>query len=112
MANLSANAGTKRRIWVAGHRGMVGSAILRRLAKEDVDILTVDRPNVDLRQQQAVRQWMTRAKPDVIILAAAKVGGILANDSYPADFLVDNLVIETNVIAAAHRADVDRLVFL
>src|ERR1700724_221034 len=112
MANLSVNAGAKRRIWVAGHRGMVGSAVLRRLAKEDVDVLTVNRPNVDLREQQAVRQWVARAKPDVIILAAAKVGGILANDSYPADFLFDNLAIETNVIHAAHLANVGRLAFL
>jgi GDP-L-fucose synthase len=102
----------KRRIWVAGHRGMVGSAILRRLARGDVEILTVDRREVDLREQEAVRLWVARAKPDVIILAAAKVGGILANDSYPADFLFDNLAIETNVIQAAHRAGVERLVFL
>jgi GDP-L-fucose synthase len=112
MANLSANAGSKRRIWVAGHRGMVGSAILRRLAKEDVEILTVDRLNVDLREQHAVRQLVAWTKPDVVILAAAKVGGILANDSYPADFLFDNLAIETNVIQAAHLANVERLVFL
>jgi GDP-L-fucose synthase len=112
MANLSANGGTKRRIWVSGHRGMVGSAILRRLATEAVEILTVDRGDVDLREQQAVRQWVAWAKPDVIILAAAKVGGILANDSYPADFLFDNLAIETNVIQAAHLANVERLVFL
>jgi GDP-L-fucose synthase len=112
MANLSATAGIKRRIWVAGHRGMVGSAILRRLAKEDAEILTVDRRNVDLREQQAVRQWVAHAKPDVVILAAAKVGGIIANDSYPADFLFDNLAIETNVIQAAHLANVERLVFL
>src|SRR6202045_1826117 len=112
MANLSANAGTKRRIWVSGNHGMVGSAILRRLAKEDVEILTVDRVDVDLREQQAVRQWVAWAKPDVIILAAAKVGGILANDSYPADFLFDNLAIETNVIQAAHLANVEQLVFL
>ncbi|MGI8570095.1 MAG: GDP-L-fucose synthase [Methylocella sp.] len=112
MANSSANAGIKRRIWVAGHRGMVGSAILRRLAKEDVEILTVDRRNVDLREQDTVRQWVAQAKPDVVILAAAKVGGILANDSYPADFLFDNLAIETNVIQAAHLANVERLVFL
>lgn len=112
MANLAANAGTKRRIWVAGHRGMVGSAILRRLAKEDVEILTVDRRNVDLREQQAVRQWVARARPDAIVLAAAKVGGILANDTYPVDFLFDNLAIETNVIQAAHLANVERLVFL
>jgi GDP-L-fucose synthase len=91
---------------------MVGSAIMRRLAGEDAEILTVDRRDVDLREQDAVRQWVARAKPDVIILAAAKVGGILANDSYPADFLFDNLVIETNVIQAAHLADVEQLVFL
>ncbi|MGH6822082.1 MAG: NAD-dependent epimerase/dehydratase family protein, partial [Methylocella sp.] len=112
MAIFSANAGTKRRIWVAGHRGMAGSAILRRLAKEDVEILTVDRLNVDLCDQQAVRQWVAYAKPDVVILAAAKVGGIVANDSYPADFLFENLAIETNVIQAAHLANVERLVFL
>ena len=112
MDQLSARAGNKRRIWVAGHRGMVGSAILRRLEGEDAEILTVDRRDVDLREQYAVRQWVARAKPDVIILAAAKVGGILANDSYPADFLFDNLVIETNVIQAAHLANVEQLVFL
>lgn len=112
MDQLSARAGNKRRIWVAGHRGMVGSAIMRRLAGEDAEILTVDRRDVDLREQDAVRQWVARAKPDVIILAAAKVGGILANDSYPADFLFDNLVIETNVIQAAHLAGVEQLVFL
>ena len=112
MDQLSAKAGNKRRIWVAGHRGMVGSAIMRRLAGEDAEILTVDRRDVDLREQDAVRQWVARAKPDVIILAAAKVGGILANDSYPADFLFDNLVIETNVIQAAHLANVEQLVFL
>jgi GDP-L-fucose synthase len=112
MDQLSARAGNKRRIWVAGHRGMVGSAIMRRLEGEDAEILTVDRRDVDLREQDAVRQWVARVKPDVIILAAAKVGGILANDSYPADFLFDNLVIETNVIQAAHLADVEQLVFL
>ena len=78
--------GSKRRIWVAGHRGMVGSAIMRRLAGENVEILTVDRRDVDLREQAAVRQWVAQAKPDVIILAAAKVGGILANDYLPGGF--------------------------
>ena len=112
MTNLSTNARTKRRIWVSGNHGMVGSAIVRRLANEDVEILTVDRVDLDLREQQAVRQWVAWAKPDVIILAAAKVGGILANDSYPADFLFDNLAIETNVIQAAHLANVEQLVFL
>ncbi len=112
MAHPLAGRGTRRRIWVAGHRGMVGSAILRRLAKEDVEILTVDRRDMDLREQQAVRQWVARTRPDAIVLAAAKVGGILANDTYPADFLFDNLSIETNVIQAAHLANVERLVFL
>jgi GDP-L-fucose synthase len=112
MGNLAAHAAVKRKIWVAGHRGMVGPAIVRRLAKVDAEILTVERRELDLREQDAVRQWVARAKPDVIILAAAKVGGILANDSRPADFLLDNLAIETNVIEAAHLAGVERLVFL
>ncbi len=112
MAHLSAKPGAKRRIWVAGHRGMVGSAIIRRLAREDVELLTVNRSEVDLGEPEAVRTWVARAKPDVIILAAAKVGGIFANDTYPADFLFDNLAIELNVIQAAHLANVERLVFL
>jgi GDP-L-fucose synthase len=113
MTNFSTKTGiSKPRIWVAGHRGMVGSAIVRRLAREDVEILTVDRHDVDLREQDAVRTWVARAKPDVIILAAATVGGIFANDSCPANFLFDNLAIETNVIHAAHLAGVERLVFL
>ncbi|HZM08197.1 MAG TPA: GDP-L-fucose synthase [Methylocella sp.] len=112
MAHLSAKPGAKRRIWVAGHRGMVGSAIIRRLAREDVELLTVNRSEVDLGEPEGVRTWVARAKPDVIILAAAKVGGIFANDTYPADFLFDNLAIELNVIQAAHLANVERLVFL
>jgi len=91
---------------------MVGSAICRRLDRENAEILTVERRGLDLREAEAVRQWVARTRPDVIILAAAKVGGILANDSYPADFLFDNLSIETNVIHAAHLAGVERLVFL
>ena len=102
----------QRRIWVAGHRGMVGSALLRRLAREDVEVLTVDRGELDLREQDAVRRWVARMRPDVILMAAAKVGGILANDSFPADFLYDNLVITTNIVHAAHVAGVERLVFL
>jgi len=100
------------RIWVAGHRGMVGSAIVRRLSGSDVEIVTVDRSDVDLRRQEPVERWLKEARPDIIIVAAAKVGGILANDSYPAAFLVENLTIETNIIHAAHLAGVDRLVFL
>ncbi len=108
----SSFAGAQRRIWVAGHRGMVGSAVLRRLAQEDAEVLTVGRDELDLREQAAVQRWVARMRPDVILLAAAKVGGILANSSFPADFLYDNLVIATNIVHAAHLAGVDRLVFL
>jgi GDP-L-fucose synthase len=101
-----------RRVWVAGHRGMVGSAIVRRLASEECEVIEAGRDVVDLGNQAAVRRWMADVRPEVVFVAAAKVGGILANDTLPADFLHDNLVIETNVIEAAHRADVAKLVFL
>lgn len=101
-----------KKIFVAGHRGMVGSAIVRRLSEENCTILTVNRADVDLKDQGAVRCWFDSEKPDAVFLAAAKVGGILANDSLPADFLYDNLIIEANVIEAAHRADVTKLMFL
>ena len=101
-----------RKVWVAGHRGMVGSAIVRRLAREDCEIVEAGRDVVDLQDQAAVRRWMADVRPEVVFVAAAKVGGILANDTYPADFLYDNLMIEANVIEAAHRTDVAKLVFL
>jgi GDP-L-fucose synthase len=101
-----------KRVWVAGHRGMVGSALVRRLAVENCEVLTAARDTLDLLDQAAVRAWVAKEKPDAVFLAAAKVGGILANDSYPADFLYQNLVIETNIIDAAHRADVAKLCFL
>ncbi|MBI0477186.1 GDP-L-fucose synthase [Sphingomonas sp. MA1305] len=101
-----------KKVYVAGHRGMVGSAIVRRLAQEDCQVLTAGRDTLDLLNQAAVRAWFTTERPDAVILAAAKVGGILANDTYPADFLYDNLMIEANVIEAAHRTDVGRLMFL
>jgi GDP-L-fucose synthase len=101
-----------KRVFVAGHRGMVGSAIVRRLAGEDCEILTATRSELDLRDQAAVRSWTANKRPDAVVLAAAKVGGILANDTYPADFLYENLVIETNVIEAAFRNDVGKLIFL
>jgi GDP-L-fucose synthase len=100
------------RIWVAGHKGMVGSAITRQLEARGDEVLKVDRSVVDLRNQIAVEVWLKQNRPDAIIFAAAKVGGILANDSFPADFIYDNLAIETNVIHSAHVAGVDRLVFL
>jgi GDP-L-fucose synthase len=101
-----------KRVWVAGHRGMVGSAIVRRLATEDCEVIMAGREVVDLKRQDQVQEWMAREKPDAIFLAAAKVGGILANDSLPADFLYDNLMIEANIIEAAHRNDVAKLMFL
>ena len=101
-----------RRVWVAGHRGMVGSAVVRRLKTEPCETLTVGRDSVDLRRQEAVERWMTEARPDVVILAAATVGGILANDTHPADFLYDNLAIEANIIEAARHVGVKKLLFL
>jgi len=101
-----------KRIWVAGHKGMVGSAIVRRLASEDCEAITVDRREVDLIRQAEVEAWLTDVRPDAIVMAAAKVGGILANDTRPAEFLYQNIMIEANVIEAAHRADVNRLLFL
>ena len=103
---------SKRRIWIAGHRGMVGSAIARLLREGDNDILTVSRSDLDLRDQGAVSSWLLRNKPDVVVFAAAKVGGIFANNTLPADFIYDNLALETNVIHGAHLAGIDRLVFL
>ncbi len=101
-----------KRVWVAGHRGMVGSAVVRRLAGERCEILIVDRMTVDLTRQAVVERWMSDSKPDVVVLAAAKVGGILANDSRPAEFIHDNLVIETNIIQASHSTGVKKLLFL
>jgi GDP-L-fucose synthase len=103
---------TGKRVWVAGHRGMVGSAIVRRLASEACEILTATRAEVDLKDPAAVRAFVGDTKPDAIFMAAAKVGGILANDTQPADFLYDNLMIAANVTEAAHRHDVGKLLFL
>ena len=101
-----------KKVFVAGHKGMVGSAIVRRLAEEDCEVLTLDRGEVDLRDQDGVRRWMLDRRPDAIFMAAAKVGGILANNDYPADFLLDNLLIETAMTAAAHAAEVEKMLFL
>ncbi len=110
MAELYPLAG--KRIWVAGHRGMVGSALVRRLGREDCTILTVGREEVDLLRQRAVEEWLAAARPDAVLVAAARVGGILANDTRPAEFLYENLAIETNIIHAAWKSGVEKLVFL
>ena len=101
-----------RRVWVAGHRGMVGQAIVRRLSGEGCEVLTAGRAEVDLTRQAEVEAWMDKTRPDAIFLAAAKVGGILANDAYAADFLYDNLMIEANIVEAAYRAGVAKLMML
>jgi len=102
-----------KKIFVAGHRGMVGSAICRQLQKKsDVEIITSNREELDLCDQRAVHQFMKSAKPDEVILAAAKVGGIHANNTYPAEFIYQNLQIQNNIIHAAHINDVQKLLFL
>lgn len=101
-----------KRVFVAGHRGMVGSAVVRRLASEGCEIITAGRAEVDLKRQAEVEAFIARTRPDAIVMAAAKVGGILANDRFPADFLYDNLIIEANLFEAAHRNDVNRFLFL
>lgn len=101
-----------KRVWVAGHNGMVGSALTRRLAGENCEVLTVDRKAVDLRRQAETEQWIEAKRPDAVFLAAAKVGGILANSTYPADFLYDNLMIQANVLEAAHRLRVGKVLVL
>lgn len=99
-------------VWVAGHRGMVGSAVVRRLAGEGCEVVTAGRDVVDLKRQTEVEAFLRDARPDAIVMAAAKVGGILANDTRPAEFLYDNLMIEANIVNAAHEAGVDRFLFL
>lgn len=101
-----------RRVWVAGHAGMVGAALCRRLESENCAVVTVDRATVDLRRQADVEAWMAETRPAAVFLAAATVGGILANDTQPADFLYDNLAIESNVIQAAHKTGVEKLLLL
>ncbi len=101
-----------KRVWIAGHRGMVGQALLRRLARGRCEVLTVARGEVDLTRQGDVERWMESARPQAIFMAAAKVGGIEANRRSPADFLYDNLAISANVIHAAHACGVEKLLYL
>jgi GDP-L-fucose synthase len=100
------------RIWVAGHKGMVGSAVTRYLTRRGDGVLKAGREVVDLRDQLAVEVWLKQNRPTAVVFAAAKVGGIYANDTYPADFIYDNLAIAANIIHSAHLAGVDRLLFL
>src|SRR5437016_2824518 len=99
-------------VFVAGHRGMVGSALTRRLAREDVELLTAPQSELDLCNQAAVFDWFAAKRPQAVFLAAAKVGGIVANNTLRAEFLYDNLAIAANVIQAAHRNRAEKLMFL
>ena len=101
-----------KRVFIAGHRGMIGSALVRRLATEQCDVLTAPRDVLDLLEPSAVKSYLAREKPDIVVVAAAKVGGILANDTRPAEFLFENLMIEANLIHGCHLADIQRLLFL
>ncbi|MEO1016827.1 MAG: GDP-L-fucose synthase [Pseudomonadota bacterium] len=101
-----------KRVFIAGHRGMVGSALVRRLADENATVLTAERPELDLLRQSEVENWLAKTRPDCVVIAAAKVGGILANDQYPVDFLEQNLLIQTNLIRASFAAGVKKLLFL
>ncbi len=101
-----------KRVFVTGHAGMVGSAIVRRLERERCDVVVAARGEVDLRQSDAVERFMARTRPDAVFVAAGKVGGIRANSTYPADFIADNLAIALNTIRAAHASGVKKLVYL
>ena len=101
-----------RRVWVAGHRGMVGSALTRRLAREGADLMTVPRPGLDLRRQADTEAWIAEHRPEFIFIAAARVGGILANSSFPGQFLYDNLMIQANIVEAARRVGVRKVMLL
>src|SRR4051794_32811464 len=101
-----------KRVYGAGHRGMVGAALVRRLSREPIELLTATREELDLTRQAAVEAWMAAHRPEVVVIAAAKVGGILANAACPVDFLEQNLLIEANLIRAAHQAGAGKLLFL
>jgi len=101
-----------KRVYVAGHNGMAGSAIVRRLAGEGCEILTASRQTLDLTQQSDTEHWLEQMKPDAVFLAAGHVGGIYANDTFPADFIADNLAIGLNVIRGAHKVGVKKLLAL
>lgn len=101
-----------RRVWVAGDRGMVGRALVRRLAAEPCELIANPVDRIDLRRQEAVEHWMSATRPELVFVAAAKVGGIQANDTRPGEFLYDNLLIEANIIEAARQVGTSKLVML
>ncbi len=112
MAMSSSYTLRNKRVWVAGDRGLVGSALIRRLQREGCELLTAPRESVDLRRPDQVERWMAGTKPQAVFLAAARVGGIYANDTRPAEFIYDNLMIQSNVVEASRRAGVEKLMLL
>ena len=102
----------KKNIFIAGHKGMVGSALLRRFHNDSCNIIVADRKKLDLSHQEAVKKFFSKNNIDQVYIAAAKVGGIHANDVYPADFIYQNLMIQMNLIHSAYNANVDKLLFL
>ena len=101
-----------KKIWVAGHNGLVGSSICKNLQSEDCNLIKVNRSELDLMDFKKVKEWMYDIKPEIIVLAAAKVGGINANKTYPADFITENIVIQTNLIRIANEIKIEKLIFL
>jgi len=112
MAMSSSYTLRNKRVWVAGDRGLVGSALVRRLQREGCELVTAPRESVDLRRPDQVERWMAGTKPQAVFLAAARVGGIYANDTRPAEFIYDNLMIQSNVVEASRRAGVEKLMLL
>lgn len=109
---MTCNRGSHPRVWVTGHQGTVGSAVLRRLASEPIEIITVERRDLDLEDQGAVNRYLNNMRPDQVFHCAAKVGGIVANRDFPAEFIYRNLMITANVIHAAHMAGVSKLIYV
>ena len=101
-----------KRVWVAGHRGLVGSALVRRLQSENCEIVAAPRETVDLKRPDQVERWMADVRPQAAFIAAAKVGGIYANDTRPAEFIYDNLMIQCNVVEASRKAGIEKLMLL
>lgn len=112
MYNMTGFNLANKKVFVAGHNGMVGGALMRRLESENCELITANRKQLDLCNQAAVDEWMEKNRPQVLFLAAAKVGGIHANNTYPASFLYENMMIEANLIHAAWKVGVEKLVFL
>ena len=112
MSSINHHFFTNERIWITGHRGMLGSALMRMMQHENTTLLTATSSELDLRCQAAVNDWVQDNKPDLVFHAGAKVGGIHANATYRADFLRDNILIQTNVIDAAYRVGVKKLIFV